>query len=72
MFHTLETLTGINAAAARELLTYYRGKPAEWQKLYALITTLVAQVPAATAKPTEPFPPQPIKRREPHVGFYRR
>jgi hypothetical protein len=75
LFHSLETVTGITAVTATGLLAYYRTKPAEWQKLYALINTLVAQVPAqakATALPPEPFPPQPLKRREPHVGFYRR
>jgi hypothetical protein len=74
-YKELQVVTGITAPQANILLRRYREKPEEWQKLYALITTLVTQIQTqskTTAIQPEPCPPQPIKRREPHVGFYRR
>jgi hypothetical protein len=64
LFHELETLTGIDAAAAMKLLNSYREKPAQWQNLYTGITPLLTaaekKFQTAVLK-QETCPPAPLK-----------
>jgi hypothetical protein len=64
LFHELETLTGIDAAAAMKLLDKYREKPRLWQDLFqgilSLLTAAENKPPAAVLK-QESCQPAPLK-----------
>jgi hypothetical protein len=59
MFHTLNLLTGISAAEAVVLLERYRGKPAEWQKLYDAVSTTISRAQTAV-KTDKEIPETPL------------